>query len=421
MHQSTVSTSTWSDRWGLIDIGSAGLVVVLVILTLVVGVAVGGLVYGLFTPGRVSAAAKAGRKRGWLDQARLDECAILIATRNGSKTLRSTIEHAGANQVPVYVLSDGSDDDTVEVARAAGADVVDYHINRGKPATLHAGSADLDLLDRYRYLTIIDDDTHLEPDFVERSLEYFDTETAIVVGRTCTLWPRSLRWNVLVAYRAFAYWFYQLTVRTPQSWANALNCISGSNSTYRTDVLKEVLVDTTPYIVDDTFWVLETHRLRLGRIRYGPNAWAWIQDPTNVKDFYKQNLRWLWGTNQGIIGHRIGASIMHGRPTVFEVLYALLIAHWVTYLLGLPILVFVALTQGIAITLYLILGRWVVFYLMLIIASIRLRHFHLILFAPALIVVDLLFRFVWIHAVVKTVRQPTVEACKWDSPARVAS
>ncbi|MDH3296400.1 MAG: hypothetical protein OER95_18925, partial [Acidimicrobiia bacterium] len=78
-------------------------------------------------------------------------------------------------------------------------------------------------------------------------------------------------------------------------------------------------------------------------------------------------------------------------------------------------------TQGIAITLYLILGRWVVFYLMLIIASIRLRHFHLILFAPALIVVDLLFRFVWIHAVVKTVRQPTVEACKWDSPARVAS
>ena len=55
-------------------------------------------------------------------------------------------------------------------------------------------------------------------------------------------------------------------------------CISGSNSTYRTEVLREVLVADTPYIVDDTYWVLETHRRKLGRIRYGPRAWAWIQE-----------------------------------------------------------------------------------------------------------------------------------------------
>ena len=382
----------------------------------IVAAAVAGFIHGYRTPER-----QRGRIQDRRAEPSLNDCAILVATKDGSRTLATTVEYAKANGVPVYILSDGSDDDTVAVARAAGAEVVDYTINRGKPATLHAGCGDLDLLDRYRFLTIIDDDTHLEPDFVERSLEYFDADTAIVVGRTCTLWPRSLRWNPLVAYRAFAYWFYQLTIRTPQSWVNALNCISGSNSTYRTDVLRKVLVETTPYIVDDTYWVLETHRLRLGRIRYGRRAWAWIQDPTTIRDFYKQNLRWLWGTNQGIVGHKVGAGILRGRTSVFETLYAVLIAHWVTYLLALPMLIALAVVQGPTIVVALVLGRWLVFYALLMAASIQLRHFHLVLFAPALILLDLLFRVIWIHAVVKTIRQPTVTACVWDSPARVAS
>jgi cellulose synthase/poly-beta-1,6-N-acetylglucosamine synthase-like glycosyltransferase len=397
-------------------LGTVGSVTLLMLVVLLVVVAVGSVIYGYLTP-----AGPETPSRYADGPHRLFDCAILIASKNGSATMATTVSHAVANQVPVYVLSDGSDDDTVAVARAAGADVVEYRINRGKPTTLHTGCGDLDLLARYRFLTIIDDDTHLEPDFVAHSLEYFDGDTAIVVGRTCTLWPRSLRWNPFVAYRAFAYWFYQLAVRTPQSWANALNCISGSNSTYRTEVLREVLVANTPYIVDDTYWVLETHRRKLGRIRYGPRAWAWIQDPTNLKDFYKQNLRWLWGTNQGIVGHRIGSSLLRGRPTVFETLYTLLIAHWITYLVGLPVLIYLALTQGIGLVLVLLATRWLVFYGLLALAALRLRHLHLILFGPVLVAVDLLYRVIWLHSIAKTIRQPTVESCTWESPARVAS
>jgi len=400
-------------------LGTVGLATLGLLLGSIVIVAVVTFIYGLLTPEK--AGSNGVRPIDAHGGPNLFDCAILIATKNGAKTLRSTIESAAANEVPVYVLSDGSDDDTVAVARQAGADVIDYPTNRGKPTTLHAGCGDLDLLDHYEFLTIIDDDTHLEPDFVQRSLEYFDPDTAIVVGRTCTLWPRSLRWNPFVAYRAFAYWFYQLTIRTPQSWVNALNCISGSNSTYRTSVLRQVLVETTPYIVDDTYWVLETHRLKLGRIRYGPRAWAWIQDPTTIADFYQQNLRWLWGTNQGIVGHRIGRPLLTGRPTVFDTLYALLITHWVTYLLGIPFLVYLAFTQGPLVVAVLLTTRWLAFYLLLAVASAQLRHFHLILFAPVLVAIDLVFRVIWIHAVIKTLRQPTVEACKWDSPARVAS
>lgn len=400
-------------------LGNIGLLLLIALLVLLAVTVIGSFLYGLVTP-----APKVDDGTGAADVGpapSLYDCAILIASKNGSATLATTIAHAVANLVPVYLLSDGSDDDTVDIARRAGADVVEYRTNRGKPATLHAGAADLDLLQRYRFLTIIDDDTHLEPDFVERSLEYFDDDVAIVVGRTCTLWPDEHRWNPLIAYRAFAYWLYQLTVRTPQSWANALNCISGSNSTYRTSVLAEVLVARTPYIVDDTYWVLETHRRKLGRIRYGSRAWAWIQDPTTIGDFYKQNLRWLWGTNQGIVGHRIGSGILRRRPSIFEILYAVLIAHWVFYLAGLPFLLYLIATQGLRFVLVLVATRWVFFYASLALGAVRLRHYRLILFAPAFVLVDLLYRFIWCHAIVKTVRRPTVDACVWDSPTRLAS
>jgi hypothetical protein len=113
--------------------------------------------------------------------------------------------------------------------------------------------------------------------------------------------------------------------------------------------------------------------------------------------------------------------LLTGRPTVFDTLYALLITHWVTYLLGIPFLVYLAFTQGPLVVAVLLTTRWLAFYLLLAVASAQLRHFHLILFAPVLVAIDLVFRVIWIHAVIKTLRQPTVEACKWDSPARVAS
>jgi hypothetical protein len=47
----------------------------------------------------------------------------------------------------------------------------------------------------------------------------------------------------------------------------------------------------TPYVVDDTYWVLEAHRRNLGRIVYCPATSARIQEPTTVRSWYKQNLR----------------------------------------------------------------------------------------------------------------------------------
>ncbi len=41
------------------------------------------------------------------------------------------------------------------------------------------------------------------------------------------------------------------------------------------------------------------------------------------------------------------------------------------------------------------------------------------LFLPAIMFTDLLYRVVMVHGLVKAIRQPTVDSCRWTSPARL--
>jgi poly-beta-1,6-N-acetyl-D-glucosamine synthase len=43
------------------------------------------------------------------------------------------------------------------------------------------------------------------------------------------------------------------------------------------------------------------------------------------------------------------------------------------------------------------------------------------LFLPAIIAIDLLYRVIFVHALIKAMREPTVDRCVWSSPARLAT
>jgi poly-beta-1,6-N-acetyl-D-glucosamine synthase len=274
---------------------------------------------------------------------------------------------------------------------------------------LHEGG----LLDRYDYIAIVDDDTLIAPSFLEEALKRFDDRTVIVVGKTITNWTHEHRWNPWLAGRAYSYWRYQVTIRPGQDVFNALNCISGSNSVYRSTLLREVLVERTPYIVDDTYWLLETQRRKLGRVRYAPDAHAYIQDPTTFHEWYRQNLRWLWGTCQGIIGHRVGR-----RRTWFDFWYCSLIFDWVLYVLFWPIVAAVLLVnrwvqlETMVVAVSLAYGVWVTA------AAVALRKWRLVALSPFIVVFDWLYRINFAHAAVKAIRQPVVSTCRWESPTR---
>ncbi|WP_243707761.1 glycosyltransferase family 2 protein [Micromonospora sp. KC606] len=342
------------------------------------------------------------------------QVAILIACRNGATTIAGAVAAARATGAPVYVISDASTDGTAREAAMAGAAVLELTRNVGKPAALHEGYVRFGLGGLYRAVVILDDDVLVAPDFLARALDHLSERVAIVVGHNVTWWPHERRWNPWLAKRAYSYWNYQAVVRRLQSHFNVMNCISGSNSLYRTELLDVLLPQQPPYIVDDTYWVLETHRRGLGRVVYAPRAVAHLQDPTNGRDWYRQNLRWLWGTFQGVIGHRVGR-----RNTRFDHAYLLLMLHWLLYVAGAPLTLWLLATAGPGLgtgLLFLLAGHafWVG------IAAWRLRRPRLLLFLPVIVLGDQLYRVIMVHALVKAIRQPTVDRCVWDSPARFA-
>ncbi len=339
--------------------------------------------------------------------------AVLIASKNGEQTIAATIKAAKANRYPVYVVSDGSTDNTAKIAREAGAQVLQLRKNIGKPSALHRGYKHFKLGVNYDAIAILDDDVLIEKDFIRQTKKSMDRECAIAVGKNLTYWPDHKRWNIWLACRSYSYWAYQITTRTIQSTHNVMSCISGSNSLYRTEVLDQVLTGYTPYIVDDTYWTLETHRLKLGTIKYAPKARAWLQDPTNFRDWYKQNLRWMWGTFQGILGHRIGT-----RANKFHLSYLAVMLDWLIYIFTGPLTIFILWQAGLhylPLELLLLAAGYSVW---VIVAAIALKLPRLVLFIPAIIVTDFLFRWIMLHGLVKAIKQRTVEACVWDSPKR---
>ena len=338
--------------------------------------------------------------------------AVVVASRNGASSIGETVRSV-SDQADVYVVSDGSSDATAVAARAAGATVLELVENVGKPAALYRAIKTFALTRRYEMIAILDDDTVVAPDFIEEAVKALKPGVAVAVGRTITRWSRERRWNVWLGFRAYSYWRYQLTIRRAQSALNVMNCISGSNSVFRSGALDEVLVEQTPYIVDDTFWTLEIQRRKLGRIVYAQRAHAHIQDPTDLQGWYKQNLRWLWGTFQGVWGHGCGRQVSR-----FDAAYILLMVDWLLYVVGGPAMVALVTAGVIWDPLWFLIGVPLGYFVWTIPAAVCLRSWRLIPLTPFFIVIDWIYRIVFIHAFLRTLRRPLVEDCRWESPAR---
>ncbi len=352
---------------------------------------------------------------------RVKHCvAVMVSSKNGETTITDTIRSA-LGQADVYVVSDGSTDRTVEAAAYAGASVLALETNIGKPNALKKLNDHFQLTAHYSAIAILDDDTRLEPNFIEEALKVMfpakprKWKAGIVVGRTNTLINHNHRWNVWLLFRAYAHWRYQMFYRRGQSILNAMNCISGSNSIYTADVLDHVLIENPPYAVDDTWWTLEVRRneQKLGRIVYAHKAIAWICDPLTMKAWYKQSLRWMWGMMQGARGHKVGRKL-----TWFDFTYGLMVMDWLQYVTGASLLPGL-LIWGFHFSL-LKLAIWYLagVYIFALMGVFGTRYWRILIVVPVFLPMDFLFRLVLVHAFVKTVRQPTVSTNVWESPGR---
>jgi poly-beta-1,6-N-acetyl-D-glucosamine synthase len=353
--------------------------------------------------------------------------AVLIACKNGEATIATAIGSAVA-QADVYVVSDGSTDGTAAVAKAAGAYVLSSETSAGKPAALRAGNDAFSLSDTYDYIAVLDDDTTLAGDYVDKTTRKMadDARIAAASGRIDSLWDFRRRWNALIAMRAFMYWSYQMTIKRGQNALRVVNVICGANTVFRASVFRQLIDEDAPYAIDDMYWVAEIVKRRIGRIAYVHDARSWTIDPHHFSDWYRQTVRWSWGQFQSVRGHRLGWPIRRSpdrrlgwRLSWFDVAYLALLLDWLPYMaepLVIPPLIF--LLRGVIDPLWFLayyLGASVIW---IGVAAIALRRPRLIILTPALIFLDLAYRAAMLHAIVKAIFVPTIQTCVWESPPR---
>jgi poly-beta-1,6-N-acetyl-D-glucosamine synthase len=353
--------------------------------------------------------------------------AVLIACKNGSETIGNTIQCV-IDHADVYVVSDGSSDATAELAEVAGATVLERGASGGKPNALRRATAVFQLVREYEYIAVLDDDTVVEADYLTKIVSKMDSDAGIAAasGRIDSLWDHRRRWNPLIAMRAFTYWSYQTTVKRGQNALRVVNVVCGANTVFRTSVFEELIEDDPPYAIDDMYWLAEIVRRKLGRVAFVHDARSWTIDPHRFCDWYKQTLRWSWGQFQSVRGHRLGLPVQRDasrglgwRFSWFDLAYLALLIDWASYALE-PFLLVPAAAW---------LQRWfdplwlVAFYLAssvawIAVAAYALRKPRLLLLAPAILGLDLVYRLTMLHAVVRTIRRPRVETCRWESPQR---
>jgi poly-beta-1,6-N-acetyl-D-glucosamine synthase len=372
--------------------------------------------------------ASPGRKsKGWRRLPRGHRVAVLIACKNGAETIANSVASA-IEQADVYVVSDGSTDETADVARAAGASVLERETSGGKPDALRSGNLAFELASSYEYIAILDDDTTLEPGYLWKLTTKLDADETIAAasGRIESVWEHGRRWNALIAMRAFMYWSYQTTLKRGQNALRVVNVICGANTVFRAAVFGTLIDDDAPYAIDDMYWLAEIVRRKLGRVAFVYDARSSTIDPHRFGDWYRQTVRWSWGQFQSVRGHRLGVPVQrdagrrHGWAfSWFDTAYLALLIDWFAY----------AVEPLAVVPLAWWLGRWfdplwfVVFYLgssigWIAVAACALRKPRLLVLAPAILVLDLLYRLTMVHAVIKTIRQPRIETCRWDSPER---
>lgn len=199
----------------------------------------------------------------------------------------------------IYLVSDGSNDTTVAIARKHIPNVLGLRKNRGKATALKQLLDKHNLPNRYKYTLFTDADSRLSPKFLQEVKQYMRQKPACIVGTVA-----SHRHGMISAYRTYEYSLSQRVYKQAQHTLGTILVAPGCASLYRGDVLSK-LDFTHNTLTEDFDLTLQIHVNKLGKIVYVPQARVTTQDPSTLLDYWRQILRWATGTWQNIFLHRL--------------------------------------------------------------------------------------------------------------------
>ena len=263
-----------------------------------------------------------------------ENVAVLVPAHNEEVVIASTLTSVLRLVAPsnVHVIADGCTDDTADIARSFGVNVLELQPAHGKAGGISAAVERFELPTRFEAMLIVDADTELDLHYLERALPMLEhPDVVAVAGYARTTWrPGELRLlgRLIVCYRTRLYALMQW-VKYGQTWrwTNVTAIVPGFASMYRTNVLPKMDLNPPGLVIEDFNMTFEIHRKRLGRIAFRPGVGASTQDPDNAKDYCRQVVRWQLGFWQTVRRHGFWRSWFSAALALFilEVLLASLV------------------------------------------------------------------------------------------------
>jgi len=230
---------------------------------------------------------------------------VLIPAYNESLILKKTLGYLLKLLKPqdIYVVIDGSTDQTKNTAQKFTHNILNLKSNQGKAKAINLGIKHFNLLSKYQYLMPMDADTKVNPEFFNEAFKTFRGDKA---KKICALTGRVIGSNhsYLTSYRLWEYEISQTIHKKAQDKIKAIIVCPGCSTIYRTELLKKVAFpeDSLAEDMDLTFLI---HRRKLGRIVFNPQATVNTQDPKTLKNYLKQIDRWYTGFWQCILKYNI--------------------------------------------------------------------------------------------------------------------
>ena len=234
--------------------------------------------------------------------------ALLLPAHNEELILQATIKSAlaaGQKKQDIYVVNDASTDKTrVKATQLLGKGNVLTVPRSGKAKAVYQAIKYFEIEDRYYWLHVADSDSVFGKDYFRiyrRSLK--GKKYAAAVG-----FVQSLRGNWISKYRVFSYTYGQLVLRRLQSWMGMVSVFPGPVTSFRTDIIQN-LDFSAESLTEDFDITLQFHRMKLGKIKYIPEAINYTQDPQTFRDFCVQTSRWHRGFFQGVKKYKVGTKM----------------------------------------------------------------------------------------------------------------
>ena len=225
---------------------------------------------------------------------------LLVPACDEEATIGACLEALLAADYPrveIHILSDGSTDGTVRVARryaARGVRVRDFAVNRGKQAVLEDALAFVET----ELVMVVDADSRPARDALRELVKPFaDPAIAGVTG------------NLLVAARGFFQHLQAmeyasiigLQKRANSVWGG-LFTVSGAACCFRTEAVRRVGGFASHSVTEDIELSWRLQHAGEG-LAYAPRALVKIQVPSSVRSLWQQRARWSRGLAEVLWQH----------------------------------------------------------------------------------------------------------------------